>query len=316
MQRTGVTRRERFRGAGRRRDGSVLGRVGVAPGVGTPPGHQLERQIAVMVREGRLAPGRELPSTRRLATRAGVHRNTVAAAYRRLGGRGLVEVRHGARVRVAPASGGEGGSTPGDPGPDRGATPGPAAEVPTVPGLWTAAAHRATAVLMAAEVAAALPADVSAEPPHVASLAVALPGAPCRPPEAGAADPVRARQDRRPEIVRLLRSAPPLSVVALLTSCPALLEAVRSDVVRLRGDAVTLRAVSPCDADPPASAVRRADRVIADRIEGKALLDSRPAGRHRTVRAVRLLDRRTIAAVRRRFAGSDDTPSRFREAAS
>lgn len=297
----------RARGAARRREGSVLGRVRVDPDVGTPPGVQIERQIAVMVREGRLGPGRRLPSTRRLASSAGAHRNTVAAACRRLAARGLVEVRHGARARVAP-------------------TPLP---VPTTTfrsagrnrGLLPAAEGAATARLMAAELAAGLEADVSAETRSRAPLVVALPGAEARPPDAarpphaGAPDPIRARQDRRPELEPLLRDAPPLSVAALVTSCPALLEAVRCDVARLRGDGITLRPVAPGDGDAVRAAARGADLLIADRIAREALLEAGLADGGCSVRAVRLLDRRTIAAVRRRLrAPADDSPSPTEEA--
>lgn len=313
MRRTSGAPGRRARGDARRRDGSVLERVRVRADVGAPPGVQIERQIAVMVREGRLAPGGRLPSTRRLASSAGAHRNTVAAACRRLAARGLVVVRHGARARVAP-------------------TP---LLVPTTtvrlagrhPGLLAAAEEPATARLMAAELAAGLDVDVSAEAPDAPALVVALPGAAsgapdaarppdlARRPDAGARDPIRARQDRRPGLERLLRDAPPLSVAALVTSCPALLEAVRSDVARLRGDGITLRPVAPGDGDAVRTAAPGADLVIADRIALEALLEAGPADGARPVEEIRLLDRRTIAAVRRRRAvPADDSPSRTDEA--
>ncbi|MFD7445866.1 aminotransferase class I/II-fold pyridoxal phosphate-dependent enzyme [Streptomyces sp. NPDC059909] len=55
---------------------------------------------------GDLAPGQLLPPMRELATRLGVNPNTVAAAYRTLRERGVIETagRRGSRVRSRPAS--------------------------------------------------------------------------------------------------------------------------------------------------------------------------------------------------------------------
>ena len=66
------------------------------------------RQIADAVREliarGELSDGEELPSVRTLGQQIGVNQNTVAKAYRILADEGLVELRHGASVRVSRAS--------------------------------------------------------------------------------------------------------------------------------------------------------------------------------------------------------------------
>lgn len=55
---------------------------------------------------GALAPGQPLPPMRELATRLGVNPNTVAAAYRTLRERGVIETagRRGSRVRAKPAT--------------------------------------------------------------------------------------------------------------------------------------------------------------------------------------------------------------------
>lgn len=70
------------------------------------------RQIADGLRvelvEGRLKPGSDLPSVRRVAMELGVHFNTVAEAYRVLASEGWLDLRHGrgARIveRTAPAA--------------------------------------------------------------------------------------------------------------------------------------------------------------------------------------------------------------------
>ncbi|HZI66368.1 MAG TPA: GntR family transcriptional regulator [Thermoanaerobaculia bacterium] len=59
----------------------------------------LEEQIASGLRlalaSGTVRPGDELPPIRQLAGDLGVHWNTVARAYRRLGEEGLLRVQHG-----------------------------------------------------------------------------------------------------------------------------------------------------------------------------------------------------------------------------
>ncbi len=66
-------------------------------------GRQLEAHLARAIEEGRLEAGRRLLSTRRLAARLPVHRNTAAAIYRRLARRGLVVVSPRRRARVVGA---------------------------------------------------------------------------------------------------------------------------------------------------------------------------------------------------------------------
>ncbi|CAL9365201.1 Vitamin B6 salvage pathway transcriptional repressor PtsJ [Streptomyces sp. enrichment culture] len=62
----------------------------------------MERAVA----RGELEPGRPLPPLRELAERLGVNPNTVAAAYRTLRERGVIETagRRGSRVRARPAT--------------------------------------------------------------------------------------------------------------------------------------------------------------------------------------------------------------------
>ena len=61
----------------------------------------LEQQLREAVREGRLAPGTRLPSSRTLAVDLGIARNTVADAYGQLIAEGWLVARHGAGTWVA-----------------------------------------------------------------------------------------------------------------------------------------------------------------------------------------------------------------------
>jgi GntR family transcriptional regulator / MocR family aminotransferase len=65
---------------------------------------QLEEQLRSAVRDGRLAPGSPLPSTRALARDVGVSRGVVVEAYDQLAAEGYVEARQGAPTRVAEAA--------------------------------------------------------------------------------------------------------------------------------------------------------------------------------------------------------------------
>ncbi|MFF9214905.1 aminotransferase class I/II-fold pyridoxal phosphate-dependent enzyme [Streptomyces viridosporus] len=67
---------------------------------------EISASIERAVGEGELLPGELLPPMRELATRLGVNPNTVAAAYRTLRERGVIETagRRGSRVRPKPAT--------------------------------------------------------------------------------------------------------------------------------------------------------------------------------------------------------------------
>ncbi|WP_129838161.1 aminotransferase class I/II-fold pyridoxal phosphate-dependent enzyme [Streptomyces sp. RFCAC02] len=67
---------------------------------------EISASVEQAVADGRLAPGASLPPLRDLAERLGVNANTVAAAYRALRDRGVIETagRRGSRVRARPAS--------------------------------------------------------------------------------------------------------------------------------------------------------------------------------------------------------------------
>src|SRR3954454_6198220 len=66
-----------------------------------PLGTQLAWQVQALIVNGRLRPGEQLPSVRRLAEVAGVNVNTVRAVYERLEGEGFVSTQHGRGTFVA-----------------------------------------------------------------------------------------------------------------------------------------------------------------------------------------------------------------------
>jgi DNA-binding transcriptional regulator YhcF (GntR family) len=66
-----------------------------------PVGTQLAWQIQALILNGRLRPGEQLPSVRRLAQVAGVNVNTVRAVYERLEGEGFIDTQHGRGSFVA-----------------------------------------------------------------------------------------------------------------------------------------------------------------------------------------------------------------------
>ena len=68
---------------------------------GIPVGTQLAWQIQALITEGRLQPGEQLPSVRRLADAAGVNVNTIRSVYDRLEGEGFIRTQHGRGSFVA-----------------------------------------------------------------------------------------------------------------------------------------------------------------------------------------------------------------------
>jgi GntR family transcriptional regulator / MocR family aminotransferase len=63
----------------------------------------IESAIRAAIREGRLAPGATVPSTRTLASQLGVARGTVVEAYAQLAAEGWLRTRQGAPTKVAPS---------------------------------------------------------------------------------------------------------------------------------------------------------------------------------------------------------------------
>ena len=68
-------------------------------------GRQVESALRAAIRDGRLAPGVRLPSSRDLATQLGVARGTVTAAYGQLVAEGYLVSRRGAGTSVAASVG-------------------------------------------------------------------------------------------------------------------------------------------------------------------------------------------------------------------
>jgi GntR family transcriptional regulator / MocR family aminotransferase len=66
-----------------------------------PMYEQLERTLRTALRDGRLAPGARLPSSRALSGELGISRGVVTSAYAQLAAEGYLEARQGAPVRVA-----------------------------------------------------------------------------------------------------------------------------------------------------------------------------------------------------------------------
>jgi GntR family transcriptional regulator len=65
-----------------------------------PAYRQIVDGLRILLVGGKLAPGSELPSVRRVAVDLGVHFNTVAEAYRTLAGEGWIDLRHGRGATV------------------------------------------------------------------------------------------------------------------------------------------------------------------------------------------------------------------------
>lgn len=60
-----------------------------------PAYRQIVDGMRILLLNGKLAPGSELPSVRRVGMDLGVHFNTVAEAYRTLAAEGWIDLRHG-----------------------------------------------------------------------------------------------------------------------------------------------------------------------------------------------------------------------------
>jgi GntR family transcriptional regulator len=69
--------------------------IRIDPDSGVPAVRQIMDGLRVLLVEGDLIPGAELPSVRRLAMELGIHFNTVAEAYRQLAAEGWLDLKHG-----------------------------------------------------------------------------------------------------------------------------------------------------------------------------------------------------------------------------
>jgi len=65
-----------------------------------PAYRQIVDAIRVLLVDGSLKPGAQLPSVRRLAMELGVHFNTVGESYRELASEGWLDLRHGSGAKV------------------------------------------------------------------------------------------------------------------------------------------------------------------------------------------------------------------------
>ena len=73
----------------------AIAQLRIDPNSNVPAVRQIEDGLRVLLVEGSLSPGVELPSVRRVAMELGVHFNTVAEAYRQLAAEGWLEQKHG-----------------------------------------------------------------------------------------------------------------------------------------------------------------------------------------------------------------------------
>jgi GntR family transcriptional regulator len=69
-------------------------------GSAEPVYRQIVDAIRVLLVEGTLKPGTDLPSVRQLAMELGIHFNTVGEAYRQLAEEGWLDLKHGRGARV------------------------------------------------------------------------------------------------------------------------------------------------------------------------------------------------------------------------
>jgi GntR family transcriptional regulator len=76
--------------------------IRIDPGSGVPAVRQIIDGLRILLVEGELAPGAELPSVRRLAMELGIHFNTVAEAYRQLAAEGWLDLKQGRGAIVVP----------------------------------------------------------------------------------------------------------------------------------------------------------------------------------------------------------------------
>ncbi|MDX1396095.1 MAG: GntR family transcriptional regulator [Gemmatimonadota bacterium] len=83
-------------------DRGGAGDSGLARDHHVPLRRQLAAGLEAAIRDGHIGPGSPLPSTRDMATRLGVHRSTVGAAYARLRRRGCLVGGVGSRARATP----------------------------------------------------------------------------------------------------------------------------------------------------------------------------------------------------------------------
>jgi GntR family transcriptional regulator len=75
-------------------------KIRIDVGSPVPLYRQIVDAIRVLLVEGVLKPGTDLPSVRQLAMELGVHFNTVGEAYRLLAAEGWLDLKHGRGARV------------------------------------------------------------------------------------------------------------------------------------------------------------------------------------------------------------------------
>ncbi len=82
---------------------SAASEIAIDRNADVPVGVQLEWALCAQIRDGRLAPGEQLPTLREMAEASGLNVNTVRAVYRRLEQKGLIDSQQGSGTFVAGA---------------------------------------------------------------------------------------------------------------------------------------------------------------------------------------------------------------------
>lgn len=295
--------------------------LSVAHGSRVPIRRQIAAQLAAALRAGRWKPGQRLPGTRALATELGVHRETVAAAYRALARRGLVELRAGSGAWVAPyrlepavvgralrgylarerAAGTSAGEVAGLLGRWREALADGRVTVvarhPDLLTVWTAEVREALGTA-AGEVEGVTLAGARSAPGRLAGGLV-LAGPAARPETAALAPPwtevVALRPGVPPGIRRLIGRVPAGAVLAAVSRSRRLVEDLRDLAAGLRRGEVAVAAAPPGDPERLRRRVGVARFVLVDVTCRETVAGLVPDARRRVVRHLAAAELEAVA---------------------
>lgn len=299
-------------------------KISVRRRAGSPLRDQLVKQLELRILAGDFSRGSKLPSVRALARQVGVHRNTVAAAYRALEATRHVSVRRGVGLVVSEQG----------PGP-RAADPNLAARVrQALDGLSASGFARAavrdevrawlarscgrvvvvdprveTAEVLAREIgeASGLPTtglgfdELVASPASLdGALAVALPYHEERLKGLAPGAPSYVLRLDLTEDRAALMALPEGALVLVVSHAPYVLTFGRSLVEASRGEALHVEGRLLRESSDWRSLVRAADLVFADVLSAPAVRRARP----RSLRELHLANPSDVAAIAQLVSGS------------